>query len=258
MEIIRSRQNQHIKMLNDARKNKGAWADKIILEGFNFLTEISKASLKLHAVFIAEKASKRWEEAKLSQSDFPVYYLSDALFNQIASTQSPQGLLMISDKPKTSDLLERVKGKEDLRLLALENVQDPANVGTMIRTAYALAYDGVILVHNCANPFAEKAIRAAMGASLHIPLYYFEDSTNIMAILTNNEVDNYASNFNGKDLRKLDVSKKLCIWIGNEGNGLTEEVFKKAEIQFMIPMPGGAESLNAASAAAIALFHFMK
>lgn len=180
-----------------------------------------------------------------------VFSLPDRLFNQLCETRQPQGVALVCQSP----LLEQPDGPpsaEGLYLIA-EGIQDPGNLGTMIRTADAFAFDGVILTEGTVYPFNDKVLRAAMGSCFHIPLLEMKDISTIMAWLKQNPTGStlLSADLGGQAGLPEDLLLPAALVIGNEGRGISEQARQLCSWQISIPMPGRAESLNAASAAAI-------
>ncbi len=262
MLYISSRRNAYIKNIQDMRRKKGSWSNSIILEGAKLIEEHQKSKLKGTYVFYSssylEKEKLRLEEDAIEQIEIP-----DELMKYISNTSSAQGILLVSEKPvwgTYEDFLDVYKSKfgSSLSILCLENVQDPGNVGTMMRTAYALGFHGVVCIGNCADPYSEKSLRASMGAALHLPLYFAEKSSTIMEKSRGNEIQNIVTALEGYSLTEFTRNQALCLWIGNEGRGLQMQTLAGADELLSIPMPGGAESLNAATAASIVMYKLVE
>ena len=153
---------------------------------------------------------------------------------------------------------EKLSTEDLARLIALENIQDPGNVGTLIRTAASFGFDGVILV-DCADPFGAKAVRASMGAVAHVPVAMFSSTKEAFDMLKGQGVRSIAACLSPDSLpiTETDLREKVCIWIGNEGKGLSPEAVALSDAASIIPIES-TESLNAAAAAAIFLWEVKK
>lgn len=260
MKEISSKQNQVIKNINKARLNKGLWAGAFIVEGFRLCDEALKSGLKVEAIFLAKHIlldKNKYSLEKYLEADTEIYILDNELFDYISKTKNSQGILMIvegRDTTSISELSSLLSMDKNLSVLVMENLQDPGNLGTMLRTAYAFGYDAAITVGNSARVNQEKVLRSAMGAAFHMPIFEIKDINKLTELLKTNEVDILAMTLEGVDLSEYKRDKKISLWIGNEGNGLTDNLISLADSKITIPMPGGAESLNAAIAAAIALY----
>ncbi len=141
------------------------------------------------------------------------------------------------------------------KLVLLEAVQDPGNVGTILRTMDAAGFHGAVLAPGCADPFSPKALRATMGSVFRVPTLQTESAPQAAATLRDEGYAVVAAELNGSDFfARGRLPGKLCLIIGNEGAGITRETLAMATHRYRLPMKGGAESLNAAVAAAIMIY----
>lgn len=258
---ITSRQNKKIKALRKARNNKGKLKDYLLVEGFNLADEVLRTDLEIKACFYAEDLA----ESKLNkylEASTESFVLPADLFSYVAATLNPQGILLVVEKPEFGDLSTlEAKLKEQIdkaSILVLESIQDPGNVGTMIRTAYALDYDACILTGSSADPFKEKALRSSTGAALHLPTYQVESSETVLKWLKYNKIVILSMAMQGDNIKEYNLQGSFSLWIGNEGHGLKASTIANSDKVLSIPMPGGAESLNAAIAAAIAMYELKR
>lgn len=252
-DLISSRQNQWVKRLTAARRGKGEWAGLCFPEGPKLCAEAAAAGLKIRAVFsVAERSA---EAAWLGDAETLRFVLSPELFRSVSDTVNPQGILLLAEKPTIRPLEDLVVPDEaDLSILVLENIQDPGNLGTMLRSALALGWNGAVLAGATADPFQAKALRAAMGCSFRLPLYRESESRKIIENFRRAKLAIITAALDGKALPDFKRRGSLSLWIGNEGTGLSADVLTAADEELTIPMPGGAESLNAAAAAAILMY----
>lgn len=205
----------------------------------------------LYTAYAAEKYPG--EYAILRQKAERSEELSGSLFNKLADTKTPQGFFCIFRMPAhKSGAFETEPLK---RYAALENIQDPSNLGTILRTAEALGTDGVILSGDCCDVFSPKVVRGSMGAVFRVPVRIEPDFTAFVRRLTQSGIITYASTpRDADDIREVDFSSGGVMLIGNEGNGLKPETIGACSRRVRIEMKGRAESLNAAAAAAILLY----
>ena len=141
------------------------------------------------------------------------------------------------------------------KLVLMENVQDPGNVGAILRTMDAAGFDGAVLSTGCADPFSPKALRATMGSIFRVPTMQVKDAAAAAAALKDEGYAVIAAALSGKDFfTRKKLPEKLCLVIGNEGAGVSDETMKAATHTYRLPMRGGAESLNAAAAAAVFIY----
>ena len=179
--------------------------------------------------------------------------VEDRIFARMCDTKTPQGILSLLRIPSYSreDLLR----KKDPFLLVLEDLQDPGNVGTILRTAEAAGVDGIILSRNTVDLFAPKTVRATMGTIYRMPFLIEEDLVETVQWLKAKGIRSYAAHLKGQQSYSLaDFGGGTAIFIGNEGRGLSDALSAAADQLLKIPMEGRVESLNAAVAAAILMY----
>ncbi len=237
------------------RREQGLFA----IEGLRLCSEVVKTKFKVHCLivsesFLAQKPSETEEIAAFSKKAVAV---PDYLFEKISDTASPQGILCLCEMPQKSDIQTGGKGG---CYIALENLSDPANLGANARTAEAFAVSGIIVSGNGCDPYSPKAQRSAMGAHLRIPVKVEKDFSAAMLEMQKNGYTLYGAVVHGdtKPLNQTQFSYKNVILIGNEANGLTDEIISVCDERVTIPMPGRAESLNASVAAAIFMWEAQK
>lgn len=189
-------------------------------------------------------------------------HLSDEVLKKAADTMAPQGILFVmeqfsytlEDMLKQALYLFRQQGKTPLFLI-LEDIQDPGNLGTMIRTGEGAGVSGVILSKGCVDIYNPKTIRSTMGSLYRVPFVYQEDLGEAVRELQEHDIMVYAAHLKGeKYFDRINYSGGSAFLVGNEGNGLKEETAKLADTYIKIPMEGSLESLNAAVAAALLLY----
>ena len=184
-----------------------------------------------------------------SASSFPYEVVKDDVFARMCDTQTPQGVLTLLRTPRYE--AEDIRRERGLYVV-LENLQDPGNLGTVLRTSEAAGVDGVILTKGCVDITSPKVIRSTMGSIYRMPFVLVEDVAEAAALLRGWGVSLYAAHLKGKaSYEEEDYLQGTAFLIGNEGNGLTDEAAGEADHLIRIPMAGRAESLNAAVAAAV-------
>lgn len=202
-------------------------------------------------VFVSGSFAER-EQELLRDCRYEV--VDDRLFVKMCDTQTPQGILTVARMPqyKREDLL---RGEGSPLLLLLEDIQDPGNVGTILRTAEAAGVSGVFLSGKCADLFQPKVIRATMGSVFRVPFCVEEDLCETAMWLRAQGICLYAAALEGSESFFSNSYAEACAFlIGNEGRGLSEELLARADHRVRIPMSGRVESLNAAVAAAVFLY----
>lgn len=178
---------------------------------------------------------------------------TDAIYEKIAETDQPQGLTLLVKKREPK--LEELKFSDSGFIVILDGVQDPGNVGTVIRTADAAGCSAVLLSRGCADLFSGKTIRATMGSIFHLPVVDRLSTDDIEVYIRQNSVKLCAATLDGAAIYdSADFTGPVAIAFGNEGNGLSSALLNLADERLFIPIYGRAESLNVATSAAVFLY----
>ncbi len=249
---IASRQNPVFRRLAAIAAESGAAArESVLLEGFRLCRDALQSGIQPRCLVFSDRLdpARRDEIASLASPGTEIVLLSDALFRTLGDTVNPQGAALVFTRPSAARLEESVCAGS--RYLVLENVQDPGNVGTMIRTADAMGFDGVVILPGTADPYRAKAIRSAMGSTFHLPVLRAASVREAADWLRQAGCILYAAHLHGGELTAHGLAAPGALLVGNEGAGLTDEAVALADRLVRIPMPGRAESLNAACAAAV-------
>lgn len=259
--MISSSANAQIKYLVKLQEKGAARReDKVyVCEGKKMFGEVLRyAKESIVKAYFSESFYAAWAERPVNQGDtagFCYEVVADHVFREVSQTVTPQGVLAIVRQPEYS--LEAMLAKETpgLRLLLLENLRDPGNLGTVLRTAEGAGMDGVVLSRESVDMFNPKVIRATMGAVYRMPFVYVPDFGAAVAALRQRGITVYAAHLEGSvsyDMVKYPA--RMAFMIGNEANGLTNGAARAADQCVRIPMEGEVESLNAAVAAAILMY----
>lgn len=247
MNIITSRDNAKVKRFAALHKREEARREGLVfLEGERLCREAFESGIKPSEVIVTEK-NIPWAEQYAEGAE--VTALSDDCFKKIASTVNPQGIACLIRQP----VLEKdipIRGDGTDIYAVLEDIQDPGNLGTVIRTADAFDFTAVIMSKGTCDPFNEKTIRASMGSVWHLPLVT-ASLDDAFSFFEKNGVTTLAMHLRGEELNEAQITLPAAYLIGNEGRGLSEDASAKCKSLVKIPMPGKAESLNAAAASAI-------
>lgn len=254
-ELLNSRKNKLITKLLEGRRGKGEWGELLFPEGIRLCEEVMRADLRVEACFFAASLGENLART-FGDAETKYYVVSDDLFKQISETKTPQGILLVCEKPKAFSF--RDVEEQAFSMVVLESVQDPGNVGTILRTAYALGFRAAVLTGMTADPWQGKVLRAAMGAAFHLPLLVEKDRSQVIRWSKEYNIAVLASALDGLPIRAYKPEQKVGLWVGNEGRGLSEAALAAATVKLTIPMPGGAESLNASTAAAIMMYELQQ
>lgn len=222
-----------------------------VIEGRKLFEEICEDKDRLIRAYFSESyARETYGDGAFP--DIPHEIVADKVFVSVAETVTPQGVLAVVRMPEYS-LEEMVENAGTLVLL--EDLRDPGNLGTILRTAEAAGVSGVILSKESVDAYNPKVIRSTMGAICRVPFLYAEDFLETLQQLKEKQVRILAAHLKGKQsFDAADYSGKVGILIGNEANGLSDAAAELAEEKVRIPMAGSAESLNAAVAAALLMY----
>ena len=183
----------------------------------------------------------------------PYDIVADSVFRQMSDTQTPQGILTVLRRP--SYTLEDILGGKNPLVMVLEDLQDPGNAGTIIRTGEGAGVSGVFLTKTCVDITNPKVIRATMGSVYRIPFFYVEDVVSLKQKLQGRGIRFFAAHLQGKNsYDRESYEDGTAFLIGNEGKGLTDQAADAADCLIRIPMCGQVESLNAAMAAGILMY----
>jgi TrmH family RNA methyltransferase len=229
---------------------------EFIIEGVRLAEEALHSGWPAHEVFFTGGLDERGKVAVdlFSAQGVAVEQVSDTVMKAISQTQTPQGILAILVQ-KTLSLLP----SPDF-LLILDELRDPGNMGTILRTAAAAGTQAVLLAPSCADPWSPKVVRSAMGAHFHLPLICLSWQ-GIQQMLKSASIDisiYLADSAAGAPYTQADFCSPLALIVGGEAAGAGNESLVLADAKVHIPMPGGAESLNAAIAAGILLFEVVR
>lgn len=255
--IITSRENPLIKLVaalqvsSEKRKRNGLF----VLEGLRICKDACDNGIKFDKLIVSDAAAEKYaaDTEKFSLISDECYKIPDSLFKKISDTKTPQGIIAVAKMPVTGSCGIDKNGK----YIALENVSDPSNLGAISRTAEALGVNGIILSSDGCDPYSPKALRASMGTLLRVPVFVTES---FAETLKSTGLKRYACvvDKTAESIKEQSFENGSVVMIGNEANGLTDSAKHSADVLVTIPMTGRAESLNAAAAAAIAMWEMMK
>jgi len=245
MTIITSKANsvvKNAKKLHQKKYRKSAY----LIEGWHLFEEAVQAGVTIEKIFALE--SYRDQLATFPQT----IWVSEEILLDLADTQTPQGIVALIQKEEVG-LPELHQGK----FLFLEDVQDPGNVGTMIRTADAAGFTGVIVSEKSADIYSLKTLRSMQGSHFHLPIYRMPLASFVEeAKKSNLPILATTLSRESKDYRELSSLENFVLVMGNEGQGISSVMAESADQLVHIGMKGRAESLNVAVAAGILMFYF--
>ncbi len=236
-------------------------SNQYLIEGLKIVKEALSSNANLRMILFSAEQSENNDIkdilAKAESLELQMYQVDKRIFKDIAETKSSQGIIGIVGKPEFN--LNDVLDKRDLRIIILDEVSDPGNLGTIIRTADACNYDAVLLSKGCVDVYNGKSVRAAMGSLFHLPIIQNIEIKETVELLKKNSVTVYGTHVhNGEACYDIVYDGRFGIIIGNESTGLSKESLDSIENMIRIPMPGKAESLNASVASSIIMYESIR
>ena len=258
--MIKSLSNERVrKVVSYIQKSKARKESNVfVIEGMKMLREAPV--LQVREAYVTEKfLDGASEEDKEILWRYGAETVTDEVMKKMADTRTPQGVLAVVSMYQYSEeeVLDGYKemGIEKPLLLILENIQDPGNLGTMLRSSEGAGVTGVILSKGSADVYNPKVIRSTMGSIFRMPFMYVDNLPAFVEKLSERGIKTYAAHLKGKrNYDKFDYTKPTAFLIGHEGNGLSKETADAASEYVLIPMKGQVESMNAATSAAILTF----
>ncbi|MCF2667908.1 MULTISPECIES: TrmH family RNA methyltransferase [Lachnospiraceae] len=254
--MITSTSNARVKRLVNLKKKKKARDEErvFLVEGIRMFREVPTDQLE--EVYVSEsfyKKEKDTVEAVLQGTGIRPEELSDTVYAYASDTKTPQGVLCVVRQMEYP--LEKVITGQCPMIMVLEHLQDPGNLGTILRTAEGAGVTGIVMDRECVDIYNPKTIRSTMGSIYRMPFCYVEDLKAAIGSLKEAGIGVYAAHLDGRhDYDEEDYGRPCAFLIGNEGNGLSQETAELADIYIKIPMEGQVESLNAAIAASVLMF----
>lgn len=228
------------------RKETGTF----VVEGLRIVQEVPKEQLQ--KVYVTEEFFQKNQEM-LQGIDYEL--VSENVLKEVSDTKTPQGILAVVKKKEYS--LEQVSKEENLCFLVLENLQDPGNVGTLIRTAEGAGISAVLLSQDTVDLYNPKVIRSTMGSIFRVPTFILP-MEEIFTFLEKQKVVSFAAHLLGNNFYQEDYKQPCAFFIGNEGNGLTDDTTNRVQKKIKIPMQGQVESLNAAIAGTVLMYEMLR
>ena len=253
MREISSKDNKIFRLCEQLTHKK--YRDKLglyLIEGENLLEEAVKNGAGIKTVLMC-----RDYRGSLFGTEDKSFCLSDKLFEQLAQTETTQGIMAVVEKPELSP--DRFLDRGGGNFIVLDRLQDPGNIGTILRTADAAAYELAIVMKGTADVFSPKVVRAATGSLFRMPVVFMDSVDELMEftraagkklVATCFDTDRYYYDENLKG--------NIALIIGNEGSGISRELIECSDLKIKIPMHGNIESLNASVAAGILMYEAVR
>ena len=254
---ITSRDNS---LLRQARSVRDGKIDELIyVEGLRLCEEAQRSRLKIEAVIVSEELLRKERAAssitELSRVSKRTASVSEKLLESISFTKTPQGIVVLAERPESSE--ERLSAGlgADPLIVVLHQINNPVNVGAILRTAEAAGASGVITTKNTSDPFSPKSLRGAMGSAFRLPIWSGPTFEEVVEWCRGRGLTRIYADVRASIAHtEIDWNESCALLLGPESTGFTDEELKNADRRVRIPMKGEAESLNVSVAAGILLF----
>ena len=258
MQVISSKDNElikHIKKLKDKKYRDEN--NEYIIEGVKLIEEAVQEKVKIKKVIICDDTTRTYEiptNVMLEIAKYECVYVTDKIFSSITQVTNPQGIMAIIEKTTEN---QQVDYSEDI-IVALDNVQDPGNLGTIFRTVDSIGLKQIIVTKDTVDAFNSKVVRSTMGAIFRVKIIETPDLVqsikemrkhHFKLMVTSLQTDN--------SIYDIEFNKKIIV-IGNESNGVSKEIQDMADEKAKVPMLGKTESLNASVAAGIVMYEYVR
>lgn len=266
-EEITARENPRLKRARQVRDGK--LRDEIFVEGLRLAEEAFRANLEIIEVFVIEKFLQTERGAKitenLTENRVKIALLSEKLLASIADTETPNGIILIAEKPLNGEkilaenLARNFAEKQIPLILVLHKLNNPSNIGAILRTAEAVGASGIILTKNSANPFSPKSLRSSTGAAFRLPMWTNVDFSEAISFCRRNNLQTVCADIRAeKSYFEINWSEPKALFLGAEAEGLNAEEITEIDEGLRIPMKETVESLNVAVAAGVVLYEILR
>lgn len=263
MEDFCSGQHPRIRYLKRLSNRKFRdQAGKFVIEGVRFLEEALDTAWPLDAAFLSPRLENtdRGQRLlnRLKLTGLPLMQVTDGVMRDLADTENPQGVIAIARRMEDPQLMVPSHPRTDLVLL-VDGLQDPGNLGTIIRTADAAGLGSMVLLKGTVDLYNPKVLRATMGSLFHLPLIQAANREEVVSAFMGAGYALVVGDPSGdSEPSRVDFTGPTLLVIGNEARGTSPDLLKQARWRVRIPMPGRAESLNAAVAAGILMYEALR
>lgn len=258
MQIITSKDNEIIKHIRKLKEKK--YRDEYneyVIEGIKIVEEAIKENVKIKQVIVCNDTTKTYEiptHIMLEIAKYDCIYVTDKIFNLITQVTNPQGIMAIIEKNNENNEIDY---SQDI-IVVLDDVQDPGNLGTILRTVDSIGLNQIIFSKGTADAYNSKVVRSTMGAIFRIKIIEKEDLIKTIKDIRKHHFKLLVTSLQTENsIYDIDFYKKIIV-IGNEANGVSKEIQEIADEKVKIPMLGRTESLNASVAAGIVMYEYVR
>lgn len=247
MEPISSIQNARIKAWRKLHKKRERDRSGLFLtEGMHLVEEALKAPVNVKVIVLLEGKDIP-EQWKVKNTE--LVYVTERVLQELTETETPQGMVAVCEQPEQKNIVF-----DQGKYLLLDNIQDPGNLGSILRTAESAGLNGVIFGEGCADPFNGKVVRATQGTLFHMSVQQM-DLYEAVDLCKENDIPVFGTSLSGSTFTAIAPQESFALLLGNEGAGVQPELLKKTDQNLYIPIYGNSESLNVAVAAGILAYH---
>jgi len=258
MQVITSKDNEIIKNVRKLKEKKYRdISNEYIIEGIKLIEEAIEENVKIKKIVICEECLKdNCIEQKLlyKLAKFDCIYVSSKIFGLLTDVVNPQGMLAVIEKDNSE---ENIKYTEDI-IIVLDGIQDPGNLGTILRTVDSAGLSQIILSKTSVDAYNPKVVRSTMGAIFRVKIIEAENLVETLKNIKKHKFKVVATSLGGEEnIYEMDYNKKVIV-IGNESKGVSKEILEVADTKTKIPMLGKTESLNASIATGVMIYEYVR
>lgn len=258
MQRISSKDNEfikHVKKLKDKKYREQS--NEYVIEGIKLVEEAINENAKIKQIVICEECTKTQEISKKLMyeiASFDCIYVTENVFNNITEVKNPQGILAVIERKNSEN---EINYNEDI-IVALDGIQDPGNLGTILRTVDSIGLKQILVSKETADVYNPKVVRSTMGAIFRVKVIECEDLEKTLKEIKKHKYEIVVTSLQtNESIYDIEYNKKVIV-IGNEANGVSKEIQEIADKKVKIPMLGKTESLNASVATGIVLYEYVR
>ncbi len=247
MERIESPKNAKIKAWKKLHTKRGREKSGLFfIEGPHLIEEALKGNIPFVELIVreGEELPREWKAAEVKPIE-----VTAKVMKELCETETPQGFAAVCELPDNINI-----PLESGQFLFIDRIQDPGNLGTIIRTAHAVGITGIVFAEGTVDPYNSKVIRATQGSLFHIPIQKM-DLHEAVSLCQENQVPVFGTSFEGSTYSAIEPQNDFVLVVGNEGQGVEETLLQETDQNLYIPLYGDAESLNVSVACGILLYH---
>lgn len=258
MQTISSRDNEIIKNIKKLKEKKYRDIEnKFIVEGIKLVEEAINENANITLIVICEECihdGTLSKELLYKIATYECIYVTEKVFNVLTDVKTPQGILAVIEK---KNIKNEIDYSQDM-IIALDDIQDPGNLGTILRTVDSANLNQIIISRNSADSYNPKVVRSTMGAIFRVNVIEVDNLAEVLKEMQRNKFEVVVTALDTNDsIYDVDYKNKVIV-IGNEANGVSKEIQELADKRVKIPMLGKTESLNASVAASIMIYEYVR